>query len=127
MRESLITSAELSQEFEAFSPKKISKLLVEAQCDGEKGGRYFLWVGSQAREIIRAYMDREMLKTGKGKKSDLKRLMQRNGSGVGQTTDLPYDPLSCSAQAQTERFPGSLEAFRTVAREHQQHIETFWG
>jgi hypothetical protein len=125
--ETLVTSAELSLEFKTFSTKKIARLLAESECVGVRGKQLFLWVGSQAREIIRAQIEKE----------DEKRMRNENRAKRRASADTPATSegntgSSVPAQwgapfPQIRPFPGTMDGFRSVVREKREQSETFWG
>lgn len=127
MTETLVTSSDLSLEFKTFSPKKISRLLANANCGGVRGERLFLWSLSQAREIITAQIEKEAEQRMRTENRAKSRANAKRPERSGESSES-VSPVQWGAPpTQIRPFPGTMEGFRSVVREKREQSETFWG
>lgn len=127
MDKSLITSKDLSLEFRSCSPKKLSRILIEARCSVQPGKRFFSWDALQAREIIRAYLEKEAEQAVRAENRVLRRTDAINDVETRERVREALIAQYESREAQVSPFPGSMESFRSVAREKKAQSENFWG
>ena len=127
MTETLVTSSELSLEFKTFSPKKISRVLANADCGGVRGERLFLWSLSQAREIIRAQIEKEAEQRMRDENRAKRRASADRPAKSGENTGSSVPAVWGAPFPQIRPFPGTMEGFRSVVREKREQSETFWG
>jgi hypothetical protein len=123
----LVTAKDLSLEFENCSPKKISRLLTDAECEGVRGDRLFLWSRLQAVEIIRTHLEREAERRMRDENRALRRASSPKTGGTGENTEKSPVVVWGAPLPQIRPFPGSMESFRDVVREKRTQSETFWG
>lgn len=127
MTETLVTSAELSLEFKTFSPKKIARLLTENGCGGVRGHPLFRWDLSQAREIIRAQIEKEDEKRMRNENRAKRRASADTPEKSGENTGSSVPAHWGAPFPQIRPFPGTMDGFRSVVREKREQSETFWG
>jgi hypothetical protein len=124
---SLITSKDLSLEFRSCSPKKLSRILIEARCPVQPGKRFFSWDALQAREIIRAYLEREAEQMLRAENRILRRTDSEENPEMRERVREALIAQYEAREAQASAFPGSMESFRAVVAEKKSQSETFWG
>lgn len=127
MPNKLLTSKDLSLEFNDISARMISTLLTQKKCKSIQIKRVSFWDQEQAREIIRVQLERnaeQMLRRENQQRKAAEAALRRSTCNDAPSSDFARWQ---APQAQIQPFPCSSEELRAVAREMASERAFFWG